>query len=153
AAVPVEIDGSQLQTTSGARALNVQGDAEALELKAGPSGLKAIVFVEVPETGLYSMSSFGVEGGGQSWLGDSCRRAVVCASQSVAGGGGGAQWHPVMTSTLTAGKHFMEVTLGPGASIGRVRFERKKTTPADYVDTLKRLGFDPGPAGAIARDK
>jgi hypothetical protein len=152
AEAPIEIDGSALQTTEGARVMSAQqGGAEALALKAGPSGLKAIVFVEIPETGLYSVSSFGVEGGGQSWLGDSCRRAVVCATQSTAGSG--AQWHAVMTSTLTAGKHFMEVTLGPGASIGRVRFERKKTTPADYVDTLKRLGFDAGPAGAVARDK
>jgi len=32
-----------------------------------------------------------------------------------------------------------------------VRFELKKSAAADYVATLKRLGFDPGPDGPVAR--
>jgi hypothetical protein len=32
-----------------------------------------------------------------------------------------------------------------------LRIERKKSEPADYVATLRRLGFDPGPDGPVAR--
>ena len=34
-----------------------------------------------------------------------------------------------------------------------MRIERKKSEPSDYVATLKRLGFDPGPDGPVARGR
>jgi hypothetical protein len=45
------------------------------------------------------------------------------------------------------------VNLGPGASVERIRLERKKAGDEDYAATLRRLGFDVGPAGHVARAK
>jgi hypothetical protein len=56
-----------------------------------------------------------------------------------------------MTATFTPGRHFFNVTLGQGASVQRLRAEPKKDSPADYVATLKKLGFDVGPSGPISR--
>jgi hypothetical protein len=58
-----------------------------------------------------------------------------------------------MTTALTAGRHFFSVTLGPGAAVERLRLERRKDGPADYVAALRGLGFDPGPVGPITRAK
>jgi hypothetical protein len=56
-----------------------------------------------------------------------------------------------MTAAFSAGRHFFNVTLSPGASVQRLRAERKKDGAADYVATLLRLGFDVGPAGPVTR--
>jgi hypothetical protein len=56
-----------------------------------------------------------------------------------------------MTSTFGAGRHFFNVTLAPGAFVQRLRAERKKDSPAAYVATLKRVGFDVGPPGPVSR--
>jgi hypothetical protein len=58
-----------------------------------------------------------------------------------------------MSQTFAAGRHTLVLTLGDGASVERVRIEKKKSEPADYVATLKRLGFDPGPDGPVARSR
>jgi hypothetical protein len=56
-----------------------------------------------------------------------------------------------MTAMFGAGRHFFNVTMGAGASVERLRAELKKDRPADYVATLRRLGFDVGPAGPVSR--
>jgi len=154
AAQPTEVAGSDLQVTNGASVSTAgAGGPQQFTLKAGPSGLQAMFFVDVPEAGLYNLSAFGVVAGGQSWLGSACRKAVLCPNSQDAADSMAPQWHTVMTTELTAGRHYFNVTLGPGSSIERVRLEEKKTTPADYVATIKRLGFDPGPEGPITRGR
>jgi hypothetical protein len=56
-----------------------------------------------------------------------------------------------MTQTLAAGRHTLVLSLAPGASFERLKLERKKSSAADYTATLRRLGFDAGPEGAITR--
>jgi hypothetical protein len=58
-----------------------------------------------------------------------------------------------MSQSFSAGRHTVLLTLGDGATVERVRFELKKSAPADYVATLTRLGFDPGPDGPVARGR
>jgi len=95
---------------------------DGLWLKAGPRGLQATVFLELPEAGLYSISTFGLAGAGQSWKADACRKAVWCGETAVPGAVSGAPaWHPLMTATFGAGRHFFNVTMGPGASVQRLR--------------------------------
>jgi hypothetical protein len=154
AAAPIEVHGSDFQVAPGASVVtkaSVDG-GEGLWLKAGPLGLQAIVFVDLPEAGLYAVSTFGIEGGGQSWLADSCRKAVICATTGLPQNKG-PQWRTIMTAPFSSGRHFFTVVLGPGAGVERLRLERKKETPADYLTTLRRLGFDPGPDGPVARGK
>ncbi|HEY2946128.1 MAG TPA: hypothetical protein VGN09_27090 [Vicinamibacteria bacterium] len=155
AASPIEVAASAMSTTGGAAAalagLGAAG-GNGLSLKAGPRGLQATLFVELPEAGLYTVSAFGEAGGGQSWKADACRKAVWCGETAVPGSAAAAPaWHTLMTATFGAGRHFFNVTLGPGASVQRLRAELKKDGPADYVATLRRLGFDVGPAGPISR--
>lgn len=152
AALPIEVSGESFEPVGGARAtLASAGSLDRLWLRAGPTGLQAVVFVDVPEAGLYTVSSFGVQGSGQSWVGDSCRKSVVCGAR--AAGEDGPQWHALMTADFTAGRHFFTVTLGSGAGVERLRLEPRKTAREDYVGVLKRLGFDPGPEGPITREK
>ena len=109
------------------------------------------LFVDVPRDGLYTVSAFGQEGAGQSWLGDSCRKAVVCGSAGRSAPE--PRWRTLTTADFTVGRHFFSVALATGASVERLRLERKRAEPADYVATLRRLGFDPGPDGPVSRAK
>ena len=141
--------GDQFQVEAPAAAVEERAKAtglDAMTLRAGRSGLRAIVSVDLPEAGLYSVSAFTSPGAGQRWLADGCRKAVVCPGQ-------GSGWRPIMSQDFAAGRHTLILTLGDGASVERVRFELKKSAPADYVATLKRLGFDPGPDGPVARGR
>jgi hypothetical protein len=148
----VEVHGDEFQVAPGSASVRRAADGpEALWLRAGPMGLQAMVFVEAPEPGLYAVSAFGIEGGGQSWLADSCRKAVVCAPPLP--GRNEPVWRAVMTAELAAGRHFFTVVLGPGAAVERLRIERKKNTPQDYLETIRRLGYDPGPEGPVTRAK
>jgi hypothetical protein len=153
AASPIEVGASAMNTTGGSSAsLAALGAAgrDGLWLRAGPRGLQATVFIELPEAGLYTISVLGEAGGGQSWKADACRKAVWCADTTVPPTAT-TGWHVLMTSTFGAGRHFFSVTMSPGSSVRRLRAERKKDSPADYVATLRRLGFDPGPAGPVSR--
>jgi hypothetical protein len=58
-----------------------------------------------------------------------------------------------MTAEFTSGRHYFTVNLAAGAVVERLRLERKKDSPADYLATIRRIGFDPGPDGPITRDK
>jgi len=147
----MELTGSEFRVAGGSLLAAGAGGFEGLALRAGPLGIQAVVFVNIPEPGLYTVSSFGVEGGGQSWLVDSCNRAVLCDSTGQAGRQAAAEWRDVLTTSFSAGPHFITVTLGSGASVERVRIQRKKQSAADYVATLTRLGFDPGPEGPVSR--
>jgi hypothetical protein len=153
AATSIEVSGENFQNVgSNLTFASAQTGAglDGLWLKAGPAGLQAIASVEIPEAGLYTVSVFGVMGRGQSWMGDSCRNAVLCPTVET---NLGPQWRTVMTTEFGAGRHSFTVTLGEGGAIGRLRLERKKDSPEDYEATLKRLGFDPGPTGPITRSK
>jgi hypothetical protein len=58
-----------------------------------------------------------------------------------------------MSQSFGAGRHTFSVVLTDGGLIERVRIERKKERPPDYLGTLRRLGFDPGPDGPVSWDK
>jgi hypothetical protein len=148
-ASPIEMTGDQFQVEAPVAAVEERAKAtglDAMTLRARRSGLRAIVSVDLPEAGLYSVSAFISPGAGQRWLADGCRKAVVCPGQ-------GSGWRPIMSQAFAAGRHTVILTLGDGATVERVRFELKKSTPADYLATLKRLGFDPGPEGPVARGR
>jgi hypothetical protein len=115
-------------------------------LRAGSKGLRATVSFAAKEPGLYTVSVFGVPGGGQRWVADGCRKAILCPGQ-------GSGWRVVLSQLFAAGRHTLAVALVDGASVERVKIERKKSTPADYVGTLRRIGFDPGPDGSVTRDR
>jgi hypothetical protein len=144
--LPIEVSAEGFQAETTATSVAQSGSAQGLEglwLRAGPGGTRAVVFLDLPQAGLYTISVFGVEGEGQSWLADACRKSVVCA-----GADGAdptlARWRVLLSAHFTAGRHFFTVILGKGAAVQRLRAERKKETAADYVDTFRRIGFDVG---------
>jgi len=145
---PIERTGADFlvewpETLAAARAAP-PGDLWAMRLEAGAGGLRAIVTIDVPEAGLYSVQGLVTPGAGQRWLVDGCRKAIVCPGE-------GAGWRPVLAQALASGRHLLVVTLADGASLDRVRVERKKDAASDYVAALRRLGFDPGPEGPVSR--
>jgi hypothetical protein len=137
---PIEAAGSDFEGEDGRRPLTAR-------LEGGTGGARATVLVEVPEEGLYSLSAFGVRTTGQRWAADDCRTAVTCPLPSRL-----PTWSPVMTVRLSAGRHRFTVDLGPGDSVDRVRLERRKDTGPDYVDALRRMGFDAG-EGPVSLEK
>jgi hypothetical protein len=151
AEVAIEVDGSQFHTETTAVTAATNGLPVPPAVSGGTSGLRAVVFVDLPEAGLYTISAFGLKGAGQSWTADSCLKSVVCADKDAQADV--PQWRPVITAQFAAGRHSFSVILAPGAAIQRVRAERKKDTPADYAATLRRLGFDVGPAGPMPRSR
>lgn len=147
AAVPLEVDGDTFRVEAPAETVPASAGTglARLVLRAGHGGLRAVALVDLPEPGLYSLSALVAPGAGQRWLVDGCRTAAVCAGSELAG------WRPILSQLFAAGRHSIEVTLGDGASLQSVRFERKKDTASDYVAALRRLGFDPGPDGPVSR--
>ncbi len=149
-ATPIELTGDAFQVEAPQAAIDERAQAaglDAMTLRAGGPGLRAVVSFDVPEAGLYSMSAFGTAGSGQRFLVDGCRKAVVCPSTS------GAGWRPIMSQTLAAGRHTLVLSLANGASFERLKLEKKKSSAADYVATMRRLGFDPGPQGPVTRTR
>jgi hypothetical protein len=135
-------------TTSDGSGATAEPGREGLWLEGGLRGSQALLIVTLPEAGLYTLSVYGPRDASQSWLADGCQKVVLCpapADASVLG------WRPVLTGAFNAGRHSFTVTLAPGASLGRVRLERKKDAPVDYLATLARLGFDAGPVGPTTR--
>jgi hypothetical protein len=149
AASPIEITGEQFQVEAPFEAVEARAKAsglDAMSLRAGRDGLRAVASFELPEAGVYSFTAIGSPGTGQRWITDGCRKATVCP-------GPGSDWRPVMSQTFSAGRHTLVLTLGEGATLERLRIELKKSEASDYVATLRRLGFDPGPDGPVARPK
>jgi hypothetical protein len=152
AAAPIELVASDFRPTAAGLATTIaaQPGVEGLWLRGGIRGVQALAIIDLPEPGLYTLSSFGVGDGPQGWLIDACQKAILCPTPEAAAGPG---WRPVLSAPFAAGRHSLLLTLPPGAAVGRVRLERKKDTSADYMATLARLGFDVGPSGPIARGR
>jgi hypothetical protein len=143
---PLELSGSAFEVDEKLAQGSLEPGFAGESLKAGNEGLRGLVSVVLKEPGLYTLSVFGTAGAGQRWVADACRKSVVCPAS-------GSGWRVVMSQPLNAGRHTLAVNLGDGAVVERIRLERKKDAPADYLATLRRLGFDPGPDGPVARDK
>ena len=111
--------------------------------------MRAWTMFDVPEPGLYTLSVFGMKGAGVRFLTDHCLKAILCPSPQEQG----PEWWVVNTALLTSGRHALAVNLGAGSTVERIRLERKKDGDADYVATLRRLGFDVGPEGRVSRPK
>jgi hypothetical protein len=146
AASPIELPAGAFQSEE-PRLLAVTAGQPSESLQGGREGTRAWAIFELPEDGLYTLSVFGMKGEGQRWLADHCLKAVLCPSPQETG----AAWWVVTTIDMTAGRHAIAVNLGPGATVERFRLERKKAGDADYVATLRRLGFDAGPPGGVTR--
>lgn len=123
-------------------------EADDFQLTATFEGLHAIIYVDIPIAGLYSVSALTTTGDGQTWIADSCRRADVCPTADVA-----PKWRNLLTSEFNVGRHSFAVLLTNGASVARIRLQRLKTAPEDYVAALERVGFRVGSKGPISRDK
>lgn len=121
---------------------------EDFQLVATFEGLQAIVYVDIPVAGLYAVSALATTGDGQTWIADSCRRADVCPTPDVA-----PKWRTILTSDFNVGRHSFAVLLTNGAAVGKIRLQRLKTEPVDYVAALERMGFRVGSPGPISRDK
>ncbi len=147
AAAPLELSAEVFQTKG---PLVLEAAVGRVRLSAGPEGLQAVVFVETPDPGLYTFSVFGVPGAGQRWLADECQKAILCPTGDPLAP---PAWRVVMNAEFTSGRHFFTVNLGRGATVERVRLERKKDALADYVGALRRLGFDVGAEGPVARSR
>jgi hypothetical protein len=143
AASPLEYRGSDLVPEDGSGA-----PASAGAYRGGPKGSRVVLMVDIPETGLYTLSVFGVAPGGQRWLADGCRTCVICPTTDPTG-----RWRTVLTGEFPKGQHYFSVSLGPDAVVERLRLEQKKNAPADYLATLERLGLGLGAEGPVTRDK
>jgi hypothetical protein len=141
---PVERHGSDLKLEDGSPATS-GGEAA---FRAGPKGSRVTLEVDIPETGLYTLSIFGVPGGGQRWLADGCRSALVCPSPDAI-----PRWRVVLSGVFEQGPHLFSAILAPGTVVERLRLEPKKYAPADYVGTVDRLGLALGPAGPVTRER
>ena len=140
AAPPIELRGSDLKLEDGTRLMeSSSGGAGAF--RGGPRGSRAVLVVEVPETGLYTLSVFGVPGGGQRWMADGCRKCIVCPSADPL-----PRWRVVLSGQLQKGQHVFSASLGPDTVVERIRLEQKKDTPA-------RLRGDGRAAGPRARSR
>ncbi len=146
AATPIELRGSDLRLENGSPA-GVTAGREG-PFRGGPMGSRVVLVADIPESGLYTLSIFGVPGGGQRWTADGCRQCVVCPSSDPL-----PRWRVVLSGQFQKGSHFFSASLGPDTLVERIRLEQKKDAPADYVAAVLRLGLELGPAGPITRDK
>jgi hypothetical protein len=147
--VALEAGAPRFQQSGEALSVSAGGLDAEMWMRAGTSSREAVLVLEVPTDGLYAISVFALEGDGQRWLLDSCHKAVLCPPAVPSAPG----WRDLMTAGLAAGQHTFAVRLAPGSAFRSLRLERKKETAEDYVETLKRLGFDVGPAGPIVRGR
>jgi len=116
--------------------------------EGGPRGGRAVLQVEIPEDGLYTLSVFGTHVGGQRWLADGCRKSLVCPAADATPG-----WRVVLSGRFQKGPHVFDTVIGPNTVVDQIRLEPKKDTAADYAATVARLGLDLGPGGPITREK
>lgn len=149
AASPIDLSAADLQVEAPPEAVEEQLKAEgfaAQALRAGHKGLRAIVSVDIPQSGLYTVSGFVTPGSGQRWLADGCRKAMVCSGDKTG-------WRHILSQSFGAGRHTLLVSLGPGSELSQVRIEKRKDSAEDYIGALRRLGLEPGPAeAAVSRE-
>ena len=152
AATVVKAIDKESELPPAAAPIEVSAESFLEETRGGPGPRRAVVFLDLPESGLYTISVYGLVGGGQGWSADACRKAIVCAPLDPAAARQ-PQWRTLMTAPFNAGRHFFTVTLLNDAAVQRLRAERKKNTGPDYVATLRHLGLDVGEAGPVSRAK
>jgi hypothetical protein len=145
AATPLELHASDLLLQDGTRAMEAGADRA---FHAGSQGAQVLLTADIPEAGLYTLSVFGLTGGGERWLADGCRTAIVCPSVDAV-----PQWRVILSGYFGVGPHAFVATLGPDSAVETIRFERKKDAPEDYVGTIERLGLQLGPEGPVSRDR
>jgi hypothetical protein len=149
AASPIDVPSMAFQpTTPQALRASLKGGLEGFWLQADARGLQAIVHVDFPEPGLYTVYGFGLSGGGQSWLADGCLKSIVCPATASPET---PSWKAIMTAEFSAGRHSFAMTLANGAAVQRLKIERKKDDVADYLGTLTRLGLSLGSQRPIPR--
>jgi uncharacterized membrane protein YgcG len=146
AAAPLELHGSDLRLEDGSPAGGAGGGESAF--RGGSKGSRVVLVVDIPESGLYTLSIFGVPGGGQRWMADGCRQCIVCPSRDPL-----PRWRVVLSGDFQKGSHLFSASLGPDTGVERIRFEQRKDGPADYVATVARLGLELGPGGPVTREK
>jgi hypothetical protein len=135
------------ETTGRPQAIQAAAGPELSWLRGGSSGTRAFLMMTVPEDGLYNVAVLGRFTATQRWGLDSCYEAMLCPSEETEG----LRWRSIATLELMAGRHFLSVDLAPESIIARVKIERKKNGVEDYIGTLRRVGFDPGPEGPVTR--
>lgn len=146
---PIELRAAKFEILAPETRLGEVGaDDDSFELEATFEGLQAVVYAEIPKAGLYSVSAFTTTGDGQTWVADSCRSSDLCPTADTA-----PKWRTVLTSEFNVGRHSFTVLLTNGAKVGKIRLQRLKTSPEDYVGALERMGFRVGSPGPISRDK
>jgi len=146
AAPPLEFRGSDLRLEDGSRAVDASAGDDG-SFRGGPRGAQVLLVANVTEPGLYTLSVFGSASGGQRWTADGCRTQALCPSPDSV-----ERWRVVLSGELGEGRHLLTAALGPGSSIDRIRLERKKDAPADYVATVARLGLDLGEESEVSRE-
>jgi hypothetical protein len=120
---------------------------ESFWLSAGPAIVTAIARFEVPEAGIYSIEPRYLSDHSVRWNMDSCLRVITC---------------PIATSQvgrrrslalpLEAGKHEIEVTLGPGAKLDRIEIQRRDGSVEAYIQAVEEEGFKMGePSESVLR--
>ncbi|HEX9187548.1 MAG TPA: hypothetical protein VGB87_10775, partial [Vicinamibacteria bacterium] len=139
----IELDGSALRAEDGPPA-----PAGTTSFQGGPRGARAVLMVDIPADGRYTLSVFGTHVGGQRWLADGCRKSLVCPSSDAI-----PAWRVVLTGRFQKGPHVFDTVIGPNTVVDLIRLEPKKDTPADYAATVARLGLDLGADGPITREK
>ena len=107
-----------------------------------------MLLVDIPETGLYTLSVFGTGTGGQRWIADSCRTCLICPNIDPL-----ARWRDVLTGIFPKGQHYFSASLGPDTVVERIRIQQKKDAPEDYLATVERIGLELGASGPITREK
>jgi hypothetical protein len=147
AAPPLEFRGSDLALEDGSAARTTSGEGGG-SFRGGPKGSRVVLFADLPDRGLYTLSVFAVIGSGQRWMADACRKCVICPSSDPQ-----PRWRFVLSGDFQRGPHLFSASLGADTVVDRILIERKKDAPADYVAALDRLGLDVGPAGPITREK
>jgi hypothetical protein len=146
AAPPIEFRGGDLKLEDGTQVLEAASGDGAF--RGGPRGSRAVLLADIPETGLYTLSVFGVPGAGQRWMADGCRESVVCPSSDAL-----PRWRVVLSGQFQKGQHLFSASLGSDTVVERIRLEQKKDAPPDYVAALDRAGLELGPAGPVTREK
>jgi hypothetical protein len=147
AASPLEFRGRDLQLEDGSRVLEAAAPGASGGFRGGPKGARVVLLADIPESGLYALSVFGVSSG-QRWLADGCRSSVICPSNDPT-----PRWRVVLSGMFAKGPHVFAATLGPDTLVERLRLEQKKDAPADYVAALERLGLALGRPGPVTREK